>query len=143
MDDSLDASGGELATAPRQGTSGFVRHLFSFRGKSGRLEFWVVGASWIAVFIVSYVLYLVELQVGIPEATLTTIWAVFAIPIYVWLNLNVSLRRLHDIGHPGWAVLILLIPIVNVFFYIYLLVARRGSEPHIEDGVVPDDPLIT
>ena len=36
--------------------------------------------------------------------------------------LSLSIRRLHDIGKSGWWSLVLLIPIVNIFYLIYLFV---------------------
>ncbi len=130
MDESLQVLGTDAVTPSSQGASGLVRHLIRFRGKSGRLEFLAVGlGGWIAIFMVSFILYFIELLIEIQEATLTTIWAAVALPIYVWLNLTVSVRRLHDLGHSGWAILIGLIPIVNLFFSLYLFLAPGRSDP--------------
>jgi uncharacterized membrane protein YhaH (DUF805 family) len=38
-----------------------------------------------------------------------------------------SIRRLHDVNKTGWLMLLIIIPLVNFFFMIYLLV-KRGDE---------------
>ena len=42
------------------------------------------------------------------------------VPLFLIILLLLSIRRLHDIGKSGWWSLVLLIPIVNIFYLIYL-----------------------
>ncbi len=128
MTESLEPTSGDSANLSNPSVSRFARHLVSLRGNSGRLEFFLLGlVSWIAIFMVSLVLNIIELLVGVQEATLTTIWVVIAIPIYLWLTFAVTMRRIHDLGHSGWTILVLLIPFVNLIFVFYLLMAPGRS----------------
>ncbi len=42
--------------------------------------------------------------------------------------LAVSIRRLHDIGKSGWMVLLSAIPIVNIWFYILMMIDSNPGE---------------
>ncbi|MFV0431587.1 MAG: DUF805 domain-containing protein [Alphaproteobacteria bacterium] len=41
--------------------------------------------------------------------------------IFVWINIALTVKRLHDIGITGWATLILFIPVVAFFLSLFLL----------------------
>lgn len=41
-----------------------------------------------------------------------------------------DIRRLHDLDKSGWLVLIMLIPIINLLFIVYLLVAKGTTGPN-------------
>lgn len=40
------------------------------------------------------------------------------------------IRRLHDLDKSGWFILIMLVPIINLLFIVYLLVAKGTTEPN-------------
>ena len=55
---------------------------------------------------------------------------------YLWFTLAIGVKRLHDIDKSGWYLLILLIPIVNFIWALYMLFAdgtvgpnRFGADP--------------
>ena len=98
----------------------------TFTGRASRSEFWwfylfTVLVQWGAIiaggfqaliyddgYIFEFVQYFVSL--------------VFLLP-----SLAVMYRRLHDIDKSGWYVFVGLIPVLNIFFFIYLLFAK-GTE---------------
>jgi len=43
-------------------------------------------------------------------------------PFVIILGASVNVRRLHDIGHSGWILLLALVPFLNIIIYIYLAV---------------------
>lgn len=50
-------------------------------------------------------------------------------------SLSLLVRRLHDLNKSGWFALVMLIPIVDVLFWLYTLIARgtEGSNKYGED----------
>ncbi len=59
---------------------------------------------------------------------------VISFVIFTFLNvaeIMISIRRLHDLGHTGWLVLLTYIPLVNFVFGIYLLFAHGNRGPNI------------
>jgi len=65
-----------------------------FEGRAGRAEFW----QWfLAVFIISFVLGIVESLIGIDGVLSGLFWLAVLLP-----DLGVTARRLHDTGKSGW-----------------------------------------
>ncbi|ETK10976.1 hypothetical protein T231_01745 [Tannerella sp. oral taxon BU063 isolate Cell 6/7/9] len=53
--------------------------------------------------------------------------AIFILPILFFLpRLSVTARRLHDIGIPAWGLLVLLVPILNLY-YVYMLMFAESA----------------
>lgn len=101
-----------------------ILELFSFRGRANRLwYFWhtmldgAVGMGLIAILLVMMGVFgvgaMILPMVGVFVATLV---AGFAITV----------KRLHDLGRPGWHWLLLLIPLYN-FYLTLVLLFRRGT----------------
>ncbi|MGN6516646.1 MAG: DUF805 domain-containing protein [Rhizomicrobium sp.] len=82
--------------------------MFSFfTGRSGRQEYWIsVGLLIVAAFVLS------ALRMEAASAAITIMWVI------TWL------RRLHDIGKPGW---IALIPVALMFIAIMIGLALGGQ----------------
>ena len=53
---------------------------------------------------------------------------------YIYFYIVVVARRLHDLDKSGWLMLLILIPVVNIFFIFYLLLAA-GTPGHNRFGV--------
>ncbi len=96
--------------------------IFSLEGRIGRIRY--VGYTWLVLFIVSFVYGMIA-AVVFPRAsssgslgvtvTFYGIWAVVAIIM--------ARRRLHDLDQTGKWAFVSLIPVINVFFGLYLLFA--------------------
>jgi len=69
--------------------------FFSFEGRTRRSHFWI---AWLILFGVNTVLSL------IPVLNVLLGWLVGLISI--WPNLAISVKRLHDMGRPGWLIAI-------------------------------------
>ena len=79
----------------------FFKKLFDPSGRSGRIDFLL---GWLASIVLSIIL--VGIYTGIVN----------------------SIRRWHDLGRSGWLTLLLLIPFLGPFIFLYLLFAP-GREP--------------
>ena len=105
---------------------------FSANGRFGRLSY--LGWSMLtALFIMIIgILAAILIPTFIPkEQAPSTLFSAIVIPIclviyilLVYLNFIFTIRRLHDKNQSGWLSLLLLIPLVNFFFYFYLACAK-------------------
>ena len=72
-------------------------HLFSFKGRARRLEFWEV------MFVFGIILRVLEL---IPddayESILVCLIVLSVVIVSLWASIATCTRRCHDLGHNGW-----------------------------------------
>lgn len=74
-----------------------------------------------------------QLLLCVPFLILATVFGIDTVMIYVYSlicmigGLSVTIRRLHDLNRSGWFILIGFIPVVNFFYYIYVLFFK-GTE---------------
>jgi uncharacterized membrane protein YhaH (DUF805 family) len=61
-----------------------------------------------------------------------TVW--YAVVVFSFISLYV--RRLHDLNRPGWYVLFMLVPFVNLALFLYLVFAP-GSQKSNHYGTTP------
>ena len=91
--------------------------LLSMKGRTSRLGYWRVGLLLTLMMCVVFtVVVFATMLVGRLAAPL----ALLALPLF-WMNLAVSIRRLHDRGKSGWWYLLFFGPI-------YLTAALSGAE---------------
>ncbi len=90
-------------------------HLFSFRGRSGRLEYFLHSISELFV-ILGFIFLLVSLEeMGIESsADIVGFLLLGALLLSVISEIAVTARRLHDLDQSGWMILAGLIPIYNI-----------------------------
>lgn len=110
-------------------------------GRLGRLRYF--GYSVAATFLLYIVLGLaaalaVGLAGGSPEAAGAIVGGLYFIALIVGTVIAVFLgvQRLHDLDKSGWLWLILLVPLVNIIFSLYMLFAP-GSEGENRFGLPP------
>lgn len=122
-------AGLELPASPTE-----APRLFSWRGRIGRVRFLAYCLAGIGLSIAyAFILGVVEAIFHLNEARLFL--AVFAF-LPLTTILPAILRRLHDFGVRGWHVWILLVPLFQFIFVIYLLTSP-GQEEENEFGPVP------
>lgn len=99
-----------------------IKSVFSkyatFSGRARRSEYWWF---WLFYLVINALLNGLSLAMNDGDGSMNVfgvLASVFALAVFL-PNLAVSVRRLHDIGKSGWAVLIGLIPIIG---WIFLLV---------------------
>ena len=91
-----------------------------FDGRARRREYWgyVLFYSIIA-FAFIFIDILLDLGLILPKI----VSLIFALP-----SLAVSVRRLHDVGKPGYYILAGLIPILGAFYLLFLFIEDSESE---------------
>lgn len=94
-------------------------------------------------FFLSIVLFVVQGILTFAAETFGALDLLFSIIAFVLgifqlaANIMMGVRRLHDLDKCGWWMLLLIVPLVNLFFCLYLLFFK-GTEGPNEYG---DDPL--
>ncbi len=96
--------------------NGFLRNPFNFHGRASRREFFGVVT---VILLISQVLdYFYEpMALFLAEIFTDVVFVAFGIFLLV-LRMNVSVRRLHDIGRSGWWVVLFF---VSYLFFLMLL----------------------
>lgn len=103
----------------------------SANGRFGRLSYlgWnmLLGFSLVLVGIIAAILIPSFYSSSTGTGALIYIFAVFFIILYIaviYYSFIFSIRRLHDRNQTGWLSLLMLIPLFNLFFFIYLSCAK-------------------
>ncbi len=101
-------------------------NIWGIEGRLGRMRY----IAWSIVFmlalipavIVSAVAFKISAFVGIPVALVVTLAAIV-------IGIQISVKRLHDIGWSGWLILITVIPVVGSIFQLlmFFLPGSTGS----------------
>ncbi|MFN3352755.1 MAG: DUF805 domain-containing protein [Brevundimonas sp.] len=84
-------SGSGLGLPPQVAGFDWQHLLFSFNGRSRRSHFWI---GW-----------LILLGVGVVAGWLPLIGALISLAL-IWPNLAIGVKRLHDMGHTGWLIVV-------------------------------------
>lgn len=111
---SLNNQEGE--TKSNQKSNSFVS-MFSFKGRIGRLEFFL---SWFVYILINIIVRTLSFYIGYNSVYYdleggAIILLILVIPLYIaslWFGLSQAARRCHDMGYSGW---MQLIPIFNPF----------------------------
>ncbi|MEU9453789.1 DUF805 domain-containing protein [Streptomyces sp. NPDC048277] len=104
-----------------------------FSGRARRQEYWMF---FLFNVIISIVLAVVGRVIGF-----SALGALYSLAVFL-PGLGVAVRRLHDIGRSGWAILIALIPLVGTIILIVWLASegkpeenQYGPNPKYADAV--------
>ncbi len=94
-----------------------IGNLFTADGRVGRKDWivWIV-AVWIVFAIIAWILGDRGSLIQIVLAIVAGIAGIF-----------MGIKRLHDLGKSGWYYLLGLVPLVNFFFAIYLIVWKGDT----------------
>jgi uncharacterized membrane protein YhaH (DUF805 family) len=109
--------------------------VFSIQGRIGRLRFlaWTLVSLLVAMAVAGVIA--ISLFTG-EQFMLGGFFAVVAVLAYIYVNITISVQRLHDIGWSGWLWLLNLVPLVGSVFPILIMVIpgntganRYGAPP--------------
>lgn len=104
-----------------------------FKGRVDRKSFFLgLIVNSLVTTIILVVAFKVSNLLYQPESPLilkfVDVIAIFLIYLeFLIFSLSLYARRLHDFGKSGWWTLLLLVPIINIIFFVYLVV-KRGDE---------------
>jgi len=136
----MPASGGTIE-APTLNPFRLFRRCFSWKGRFTRSEFavayignralWYGGA--LVVVLAARAAGAQDAIIGTAAGFLFLLWLPFGIAV----SIGSGVRRLHDIGRPGWQIVFAFIPCVGLIMILYLLFAPSSPTAQAGDQVVP------
>lgn len=116
--------------------------IFSRSGRIGRLRYLAYYMLYVLVFYLAMAVlgFVVGLSLGEGAMTqgIVTVAVVVGLIFFVAGVFFLMRRRLNDLGHSGWVGLLILVPVLNVVFSLYLLFAP-GNKDANQYGSVPTD----
>lgn len=130
----------ESTDAPEMSANPHADSLFTHEGRISRMRYFVYSsvvslAVMAGVLLAGLVLLLVGgllSLVGLPVEVLSGIGILIGVVLYIVAIVLIIrwtiLRRLHDLGLSGWMILLMLIPLVNVIFGLYVTFAPGKPE---------------
>ena len=98
-----------------------------FAGRLNRRTYLVGG------FLIGIVYYVVLYIVGLlGHNALTSLLTLVIVLLVMVIGFSMSAKRWHDLGQSGWLSLLLLIPLINFFVWLYLVLApgKSGSNAY-------------
>lgn len=122
-------------------TEGFIENkqslkelFFTYEGRLNRKRYLLRG---LALGLVGFlVFYLMTAAAFMTENVLVAFADVVVYAIIFVSSFMLSIRRLHDMGKPGWWVLILFVPVVGIILSLVMLF-KKGTEGDNEYGPDP------
>ncbi len=104
------------------------RRILDYKGRTNRQEFWW-GFAYYLIITIAGEIYTVN--VG---ATTLWFWLNFVYALFVYLTIGALvmsvIRRLHDANRSGWAILVIVIPIVGFFILLFLMLLKSEDGPN-------------
>lgn len=107
--------------------------VFAVNGRIGRLRY--IAYSMAIGISLSIVMAIVMAVLSAINKNLALVALVLYVPIIAYYFI-LAIRRLNDLGQPGWWSLLQLIPFVNLIFYLWLIFAR-GNDGDNAHGPAP------
>lgn len=105
-----------------------LKHVFSFSGRAGRLEYLFHSVADIfGIFAVIFAISFIESHLDVSvseEAVAVSILVVILVGMIA--EMSVTVRRFHDLGMSGWYLFATVIPIYSI--YLALILFLKGGE---------------
>lgn len=114
------------------------RKSFSFEGRASRKELW----QWNFAALNAMAIFEIILPALYPKPTFELICSSFVIICMLLPSLSIFVRRCHDLGYGKWFILLIFIPLVNIFQEVYIL-SKAGNKEANKYGPVPIDHNLT
>ena len=117
----MEKNSNNLVTSIKRGIGG----TFTFSGKSNRFEYITYFIFLLSVYIGSIFL-LFQINADVIDSSsgfLLFIWSIFSFVVAI-SGTTLFARRLGDMGHNKWTVIVAFIPIIGLFLPFYLMIFK-------------------
>ena len=93
-----------------------LHHLFSFQGRIGRLQWWLLGnIGYLLLFVMIWATGFSDLEEEFSRDVVDS-YSIFLLVIIIvmlilaiWINLAATVKRAHDLDQSGWVVLLFVV----------------------------------
>jgi len=115
------------------------RALFSFKGRLRRSEFWFFSSLVFAAMMMAAGVTGELTGIDVADADdPRSVWIQLGtVALFMWPNLAVCAKRLHDRGLSGWWVLLSFLPIIGNAWMVITLGVMRGDDEDNRYGPEP------
>lgn len=115
--------------------------FFGVKGRINRLRFFIynLGFSLLSGIVAAPIL-MIMVGVFITSsnndeafgANIILMGVLYGVSVFAGLAyfMTTCIRRCHDLGKTGWLTLLIFVPVLNFFFYLYMLFAKGDEEPN-------------
>lgn len=111
--------------------------FFATRGRIGRMRYWCYTMSiYLLSFVVAIIASAVGTGMGMSESDLEPVATIAMVIVMLPFSIIFSMRRGHDLGMKSAYVGLMFVPLVNLFYGLYLTFAA-GTEQQNEYGLPP------
>lgn len=131
--------------AMKERAASLIRNLFSFKGRIRRSDYWI-GMILIFIGMVAVASLLAGLwRVDLADRYDLRASAIQAgvVLLFMWPNLAVSVKRLHDRDQSGWWILLSFLPVIGNVWTLVNLGILRGTPGDNRYGEEPLRPQLT
>jgi len=116
----------------------FTKLYFSLEGRISRSTFWFKVLLPLFVFIfVSVLIAVVAVKIGRLDDGATAFLLCLTHSIVIWSGIAAGVKRLHDRGKSGRAILITVIPVIGAIWYFFKLGFAKGTKGENQFGPDP------
>jgi uncharacterized membrane protein YhaH (DUF805 family) len=112
------------------------KNFANFKGRACRSEFWIYILFIMVMHILLFILGRTTNKLNMikyqrsEEITVFDIINIIVLLIFIIPSLAVTVRRLHDIGKPGWYIFIVIIPGLGLLILFLILLQDSKAEPN-------------
>ena len=110
--------------------------VLAVNGRIGRLRY--IAYSMAISISLSIVMVILMVLLGTISQKVALLGLILYVPILAYYFI-LAIRRLNDMGHPGWWSLLQIIPLINLVFYLWLIFGR-GDDGNNAYGPAPAGP---
>jgi uncharacterized membrane protein YhaH (DUF805 family) len=104
-----------------------LKLLWSFYGRIGRLAYLgglLLNLAWALAVLVALVYLDQGRTPGQPPHPAVVPVLIPGFVLFIWSKFALAAKRFQDLGDSGWLSLLLIVPLISVFAFVYLLVVR-------------------
>lgn len=115
------------------------RRSLNLNGRFSRGEYAVAYfGTMAAVFVTVFAVVLAAAVAGVSDDVMGAVAVVLALlwlPVMLVASIGGGIRRLHDLGKPGWYIVFTFLPCLNIVMLLYMLFAPGVDQPYAGDSV--------
>ena len=122
-----------------------IHNLFSFKGRIRRSDYWI---GMVVIFVgmvalASVLAGLWKVDLADPYDLRASAIQAGVVLLFMWPNLAVSVKRLHDRDQSGWWILLSFLPVIGNVWTLINLGILRGTTGDNRYGAEPARPQLT
>lgn len=97
--------------------------LLDYKGRMSRAPFIIISLSYLFSYFFFFFLFMLLFPPGLSQMLF---WLIRLFLFYGFIV--IIIKRLHDLNQSGWLSLLVLLPLINILFLIYLFCVKSSNE---------------